>query len=48
MLRYLPASLEVAGLLLACCGAFLIGIGPGLIVGGVSVVLIGYALEEAT
>ena len=45
MLRYLPAGMEVLGLILMVAGCFLIHPALGVLGGGAAAVLIGYFLE---
>jgi hypothetical protein len=47
MLRYLPAAIELVGLVAATIGSFLLNPALGVIAGGLSAVAIGYALEDA-
>ncbi len=47
MLRYLPAGIEVIGLIALITGAYLLTPALGVIAGGASALLIGYRLEDA-
>ena len=47
MLRYLPAGLEVLGLIVVTTGAYLLNPALGLVAGGLSAVVVGYTLEDA-
>jgi hypothetical protein len=46
-MRYMPAVLEVAGLIACIVGAYLLTPALGLVAGGLSAVVIGYTLEDA-
>jgi hypothetical protein len=47
VLRYLPAGLELLGLVAVTVGAFLLNPALGLVAGGLSAVVVGYTLEDA-
>jgi hypothetical protein len=47
MLRYLPAGIEVLGLLAIVAGAFLFNPALGLVAVGCAVLAVGYSLEES-
>ena len=47
MLRYLPAGIEVIGLIACTVGAYLLNPALGLVAGGLSAVVIGWSLEDA-
>lgn len=47
MLRYLPAGVELVGLLAIVTGAFLVNPALGVVAGGAAAIAVGYALEDA-